>query len=63
MMQHIYLVNVCLLADLDQFRVFVEAVFYVGKGTNGRSMSHMKDAKDCIRNKRPQEVICKYNGA
>ena len=34
--------------DLEKFRVFVESVFYVGKGKNSRSMQHLKDAKDSI---------------
>lgn len=36
-------------ADLEHFRTFVEAVFYVGKGKNSRSMQHLKDARDCTR--------------
>ena len=31
---------------MQQFRVFVEAVFYVGKGKNARSLQHLKDAKE-----------------
>ena len=30
----------------EQFRTFVEAVFYVGKGKNARSLQHLKDAKE-----------------
>ena len=26
--------------------MFVEAVFYVGKGKNARSLQHLKDARD-----------------
>ena len=36
------------LNELEKFRVFVESVFYVGKGKNSRSMQHLKDAKDCL---------------
>lgn len=35
-------------SELDEFRVFVESVFYVGKGKNSRSMQHLKDAKDTL---------------
>jgi hypothetical protein len=38
--------------DLGKFRVFVESVFYVGKGKNSRSMQHLKDAKDSINLKK-----------
>lgn len=38
--------------DLEKFRVFVESVFYVGKGKNSRSMQHLKDAKDSINLKK-----------
>ncbi len=34
-----------LYLELERFQVFVEGVFYVGKGKNSRSMQHMKDAK------------------
>ena len=33
-------------SDVEQFRVFIEAVFYVGKGKNARSLQHLKDARD-----------------
>ena len=32
--------------SLQGFRKFVEAVFYVGKGKNARSLQHLKDARD-----------------
>ena len=32
--------------SLEQFRAFVESVFYVGKGKNARSLQHLRDAKD-----------------
>ena len=35
-------------SDLEKFRVFVESIFYVGKGKNSRSMQHLKDAKDSL---------------
>ena len=34
--------------DLSQFRQFVDAVFYVGKGKNSRPMQHLKDAKTAL---------------
>ena len=32
--------------SVEQFRVFVEGVFYVGKGKNARSLQHLKEARD-----------------
>ena len=32
--------------SLRNFRVFVEAVFYVGKGKNARSLQHLKDTRE-----------------
>ena len=39
-------------SELGRFRVFVESVFYIGKGKNSRSMQHLKDAKDCFKLKK-----------
>ena len=38
--------DVKVASELDTFRVFVESIFYVGKGKNSRSMQHLRDAKD-----------------
>ena len=32
--------------------MFVESIFYVGKGKNSRSMQHLKDAKDSLKLKK-----------
>ena len=34
--------------SLESFREFVEAVFYVGKGKNARSLQHLKEAREKI---------------
>ena len=38
------------LSELEQLTCFVEGVFYIGKGTNARSMQHLKDARDWHKN-------------
>ena len=43
--------------DLEQFRVFVESVFYIGKGKNSRSSEHLKDAIKCGRSTHSKVVI------
>ena len=35
-----------LTLKLEDFRLFVEGVFYVGKGKNARSAQHLKEAKE-----------------
>ena len=37
--------------ELEMFQVFVESVFYVGKGKNARSLQHLKDAQDLLKGK------------
>ncbi|CAI7992108.1 Ankyrin repeat and LEM domain-containing protein 1 [Geodia barretti] len=46
--------------SLQGFRKFVEAVFYVGKGKNARSLQHLKDARDKLnlpQNRSGQGVV------
>ena len=40
------------VVNLDVFRTFVESIFYVGKGKNARSLQHLKDAKECLKQQR-----------
>ena len=47
------------LSELEKFRVFVESIFYVGKGKNSRSMQHLKDAKDCLNLQKTKVGQCK----
>lgn len=32
--------------SLEDFRMFVEGIFYVGKGKNARSTQHLKEARE-----------------
>lgn len=34
------------VSDMDKFRVFVEAIFYIGKGQKDRPLQHLQDAKE-----------------
>ncbi|XP_065912827.1 ankyrin repeat and LEM domain-containing protein 1-like [Dysidea avara] len=34
------------VGDLDKFRLFVEAIFYIGKGQKDRPLQHLVDAKE-----------------
>ena len=43
--------------SLEEFRIFVEAVFYVGKGKNARSLQHLKDARETIISPRAKVYI------
>ena len=43
--------HVVMETDVAEFRNFVEAIFYVGKGKNARSLQHLKDAKDGAKGK------------
>ena len=43
--------HVVMETDIAEFRNFVEAIFYVGKGKNARSLQHLKDAKDGAKGK------------
>ena len=38
------------LSELDRFRIFVESIFYVGKGKRSRPYSHLYEAISCERN-------------
>ena len=38
--------------------MFVESIFYVGKGKNSRSMQHLKDAKDCLNLQKTKVSDC-----
>jgi len=40
----------CWCVGLAGFRVFVESIFYIGKGKNSRSTQHLKDARDTGKN-------------
>ncbi len=42
--------------ELVKFRNFVEAIFYVGKGKNSRSLQHLKDAKEYLRGNMRRKV-------
>ena len=41
--------------ELKRFQVFVEAVFYVGKGKKNRIFDHLKEARRCTESP-PTEV-------
>ena len=34
------------VGDLDKFRLFIEAIFYIGKGQKDRPLQHLVDAKE-----------------
>lgn len=46
--------------EIEVFRRFVEAIFYVGKGKNARSLQHLKDAQDYLKQKKHKVRICIY---
>ena len=35
------------LSELDRFRIFVESIFYIGKGKRSRTYSHLYEAMNC----------------
>ena len=39
------------LSELDRFRIFIESIFYVGKGKRSRPYSHLYEAINCERNR------------
>lgn len=43
--------------NVKQFRIFVEAVFYIGKGKNARSLQHLKDAREKMYLPKPKVHI------
>ena len=44
--------------SIEHFRVFVEAVFYVGKGKNARSLQHLKDAREKMHLPKTKVYTC-----
>ena len=41
------------LSELDRFRIFIESIFYVGKGKRSRPYSHLYEAISCERTGSP----------
>ena len=39
------------LSELDRLRIFIESIFYVGKGKRSRPYSHLYEAINCERNR------------
>ena len=51
------------IGELQRFRVFVEAIFYIGKGQKDRPLQHLLDAKEsqlAAPNKVSIEIITWY---
>lgn len=54
---HLDKMDACQRDSVQQFRTFVEAVFYVGKGKNARSLQHLKDARDKMHLPQPKVAM------